>query len=163
MEINKSVSNPMLVGAMQLIKADGKEPNPSHQAMFMEELDKAELLAPAEILAEVDEGGNKLINEKAKVRFPVLTAPDGKRFFVLFSDSATVESAKKKDDPNGVMKMYTQDNVALRFSQMAGMLLAKNPDGSDNGIFGIIINPFLENIVIPKTSVEKAHQMKTKE
>ena len=40
MELNKTVSNPMLVGVMQLIKADGKTPDPKHQEMFMEELDK---------------------------------------------------------------------------------------------------------------------------
>ena len=42
MELNKNVSNPMLVGVMQLIKADGKTPDPKHQEMFMEELDKAD-------------------------------------------------------------------------------------------------------------------------
>ncbi len=163
MEINKTVSNPMLAGAMQLIRADGGQAQPAHHAMLLEQLDKAELLAPAEITAEVDSEGNKLINEKAKVRFPILNAPDGKRLFVLFTDSATIEMAKEKEDPNGLMKMYSQDTVVMRFSQMAGMLLSKNPDGSDNGIFGIILNPFMDNIVIPKASIQKAHEMKTKE
>ena len=84
MELNKTVSNPMLVGVMQLIKADGKTPDPKHQEMFMEELDKAEFLAPAEVKAEVGPDGEKLVNGKAQFRFPILTGSDGRRFFVCF-------------------------------------------------------------------------------
>ena len=153
----------MLVGAIQLIKADGKEPDRGHQAMFMEELEKAQLLAPVDIMADTDSEGKKIINEKAKVRFPVLTAPDGKRFFVVFTDTATVISQREKEDNPQVPGIYKQDTVVVRFNQMAQMLISKGPNGEDNGIFGIMINPFVESIVIPKASAELAMQNRGKE
>ena len=97
MELNKQVSNPMLVGVMQLIKADGKTPDPKHQEMFMEELDKAEFLAPAEVKAEVGPDGEKLVNGKAQFRFPILTGSDGRRFFVAFTDNATYSQKRLFD------------------------------------------------------------------
>ena len=160
MEINKTVSNPMLVGAMQLIKADGPTPDPAHQALFMEQLDEAELLAPAEIKAEVDSEGNRIPGGKTAVRFPVLTASDGKRFFVVFTDNQTVEQARKIDGPSKLPEEFFRDTVTVRFVDAARMILTPNPDGTENPTFGIVINPFMENIVIPKTAVLAIAQKK---
>ena len=91
MELNKNVSNPMLVGVMQLIKADGKTPDPKHQEMFMEELDKAEFLAPAEVKAEVGPDGEKLVNGKAQFRFPILTGADGRKILAKIKEEAGVK------------------------------------------------------------------------
>ena len=44
MEFNKPVSNPMLVGAIELMKA---EDTPDHRNMFLNEMMKAFFLAPA--------------------------------------------------------------------------------------------------------------------
>ena len=97
MEIDKTVSNPMLVGAMQLIKADGKNPVPEHQSMFMQELDKADLIAPADVKEELNEDGSVKEGGKTAVRFPVLTGSDGKKFFVVFTDNASLEQARSVD------------------------------------------------------------------
>ena len=147
MELNKSVSNPMLVGAMQLIKADGKEPDPAHQKMFMEELDKAVLLAPVEMTEGEEEG-------KAMVRFPILTGGDGKQFFVLFTDNAALESSQNSESGKAIPESFSEKTAAVRFLEMARVLLSKGPDGQDNPVFGIVINAFMENIIIPKTAVQ---------
>ena len=153
MELNKTVSNPMLVGVMQLIKADGKTPDPKHQEMFMEELDKAEFLAPAEVKAEVGPDGEKLVNGKAQFRFPILTGSDGRRFFVAFTDNATAAKAQEMDGPSKLPDEFVQETVAVKFSDLARFILTPNPDGSENTTYGIVINPFMENIVIPKNLV----------
>ena len=44
MEFNKPVSNPLLMGSIELMKA---EDTPAHRNMFMGELAKAEFLSPA--------------------------------------------------------------------------------------------------------------------
>ena len=41
MEFNKPVSNPMMVGSIELLKA---EDTPEHRQMFLEELQKAKFL-----------------------------------------------------------------------------------------------------------------------
>ena len=46
MEFNKPVSNPMMVGSIELLKA---EDTPEHRQMFIEELQKAKFLAPVVI------------------------------------------------------------------------------------------------------------------
>ena len=151
MEINKTVSNPMLVGAMQLIKSDGKTPDPAHQVMFLEQLDKAELLAPADVKAEVGEDGEKLLDKKHIVRFPVLTGADGRRFFVVFTDNAALEKARALEGPSKLPEEFVSEAVTVRLADMAKFILTPAPDGSENTTYGIVINPFMENIVIPKT------------
>ena len=163
MELNKNVSNPMLVGVMQLIKADGKTPDPKHQEMFMEELDKAEFLAPAEVKAEVGPDGEKLVNGKAQFRFPILTGADGRRFFVVFTDNATVEKAQAMEGASALPEEFVKETVTVKFADLARFILTPNPDGSENTTYGIVINPFMENIVIPKNLVAAVTMRKQKE
>ncbi len=56
MEFNKPVSNPMMVGSIELLKA---EDTPEHRQMFLEELQKAKFLAPVVIdpAPQADEKG----------------------------------------------------------------------------------------------------------
>ena len=58
MEFNKPVSNPMLVGALELMKA---EDTPAHRNMFMGELTKASFLTPAIIDPAPTEDANGFI------------------------------------------------------------------------------------------------------
>ncbi len=160
MELNKTVSNPMLVGAMQLIKSDGKEPVPEHQALFMEQLDKAELLAPADVKGELDENGQIPAEGKVLVRFPYLFGSDGKKFVVVFTDNASLEKAKAVEGPSRLPDEYLKNCAVLKLLDLAKMVFVKNPDGSDNDTFGIVINPFMENIVIPRGSIEQIARRK---
>ncbi|MBO7355758.1 MAG: SseB family protein [Lachnospiraceae bacterium] len=163
MEIDKTVSNPMLVGAMQLIKADGKNPVPEHQAMFMQELDKADLIAPADVKEELNEDGSVKEGGKTAVRFPVLTGSDGKKFFVVFTDNASLEQARSVDGTSRLPEEFMGHSAKVKFFEIARMLLTPNPDGTENPAFGIVINPFMENIVIPKTMIVQMVQQTAKE
>jgi hypothetical protein len=163
MEIDKTVSNPMLVGAMQLIKADGKEVVPEHQAMFMQQLDKADLLAPADIKNELDENGEIKEGGKTAVRFPVLTGSDGKKFFVVFTDNGSLDQARGVEGKSSLPEEFMGHSVTVKFFEVARMLLTKNPDGSENPTFGIVINPFMENIIIPKTMIIQMVQQTARE
>ena len=163
MEIDKTVSNPMLVGAMQLIKADGKNPVPEHQSMFMQELDKADLIAPADVKEELNEDGSVKEGGKTAVRFPVLTGSDGKKFFVVFTDNASLEQARSVDGTSRLPEEFMGHSAKVKFFEIARMLLTPNPDGTENPAFGIVINPFMENIVIPKTMIVQMVQQTAKE
>ena len=77
MEFNKPVSNPMMVGSIELLKA---EDTPEHRQMFLEELQKAKFLAPVVIdpVPQPDEKGQVRIPRDAKVQFPMyLQRTDG--------------------------------------------------------------------------------------
>ena len=69
MEFNKPVSNPMMVGSIELLKA---EDTPEHRQMFLEELQKAKFLAPVVIdpAPQPDEKGQVRIPRDAKSSSP---------------------------------------------------------------------------------------------
>ena len=75
MEFNKSVSNPMLMGAIELMRA---EDTPDHRNMFVGELAKATFLSPAIIEpAPVENAEGKLaIAPGSKVQLPMLTGAE---------------------------------------------------------------------------------------
>ena len=97
MEFNKPVSNPMMVGSIELLKA---EDTPEHRQMFLEELQKAKFLAPVVIdpAPQPDEKGQVRIPRDAKVQFPMLSTEDGRKFFMAFTD--WMELKKWKDEEN---------------------------------------------------------------
>lgn len=143
MEFNKSVSNPMLVGSIELMK---DEDTPGHRNMFMGELAKAELLSPAIIDPEPKEEGEKLtIAPGSKVQFPMLTAPDGKKFFMGFTDAWEYDKWKEKnpDFPT----------FALKLEDYASMLFRKDAEGNVCPALGLVVNPFGANIVLPKEMI----------
>lgn len=95
MEFNKPVSNPMMVGTIELLKA---EDTPEHRQMFLEELQKAKFLAPVVIdpVPQPDEKGQVRIPRDAKVQFPMLSTEDGRKFFMAFTDWMELKSGRTK-------------------------------------------------------------------
>ena len=144
MEFNKTVSNPMLVGAIELLKA---EDSPEHRNLFVEELQKASLLAPAVVEpAPVENAEGKLtLAPESKIQFPMLAAPDKKRFSMGFTD---MTEYRKWQEKNKELPFF-----ALRFEDYARMLFSKDAQGNVNPASGIVINPFGSNIIVPKEMV----------
>lgn len=141
MELKKSVSNPMLVGSMELLKADNTQ---NHLAMFLTELQKAELLAPALIDPEPveEEEGKQKILPGSKVQFPMLSASDGNRYFMGFTDEGEYHLWEEKNRPC--------PTFALKFDDYIGMMMRKNADGKMSDAQGIVVNPYGANLVLHK-------------
>lgn len=144
MEFNKSVSNPMLVGCIQLMK---EEDSPEHRNMFVTELLKASLQAPAiiEPAPTEDAGGKLTVAPGSRVQFPMLSAPDGKKFFMGFTDSA--EYRKWAERSNNL------PSFALKLDDYVNMLFRKDAQGNDCPALGIVINPLGDNVIVPKEMV----------
>ena len=123
MEFNKPVSNPMMVGSIELLKA---EDTPEHRQMFLDELQKAKFLSPVVIdpVPVPDENGRVTIARDAKVQFPMLST----------------------DEEN-------QQTFAMNFDDYAGMLLRKDAQGNISPALGFVINPFGGNIVVTREMV----------
>lgn len=140
MEFNKPVSNPMMVGTIELLKA---EDTPEHRQMFLDELQKAKFLAPVVIdpVPQPDEKGQVKIARDAKVQFPMLSTEDGRKFFMAFTD--WTELKKWRDEEN-------QQTFAMNFDDYAGMLLRKDAQGNISPALGFVINPFGGNIVVTR-------------
>lgn len=145
MEFNKTVSNPMLVGCIELMKA---EDTPEHRNMFVAELTKAQLLSPALMEpAPVEEADGELKPQPGtKVQFPMLAAQDGKKFFMAFTDASEYEKWQEKAN----RKLPT---FALKFDDYAALLLRKDAQGNVSPGLGFVINPLGANIVVPREMV----------
>lgn len=134
----------MLVGAIELLKA---EDTPEHRNMFVGELQRASLIAPALVDPEPmkDEEGKLKITPGSKVQFPMLTAPDGKKFFVGFTDMTEYEKWQEK---NKALPFF-----AMRFEDYAGMMFRKDAQGNMSPALGFVVNPYGANLVVPKEMV----------
>ena len=135
----RPVTNPMLVGAMELLKADN---TPEHRKLVMEEVLHAKFLSPIVIdpIPVPDENGVTRLGEASKVQLPMLSAPDGKHFFMAFTDMGELQKWKKENN---------QAIMAFDFKQYAGMVTAQDSVSS-----GVVINPYSNNLVISKEMIE---------
>lgn len=136
MKYNVTVSNPMLIGAIELMNA---EPTKEHNKMVSRELVKAEFLSPATITPAPPEGSTELI-KGCQVSLPVLAAPDGKQFFMAYTDMSELE---KWPDADG------KQTVSMTFDDYVAMMCKTEVEGK-GGVDGFIVNPFGAKLVVPK-------------
>lgn len=150
MEFNKQVSNPMLIGAIELMKADRSK---EHHNMLVNEILKAQFLTPANVnpIPKVDADGKTEVAQGTQVHFPMLTAPDGKHFFVAFTDQMELDKWKKEGE---------FQNVTMSFDDYAGILSRKDANGNENPAAGFVINPFGCNLVLTKDMVKAMWEAK---
>ena len=143
MEFNKAVSNPMLMGAIELMKA---EDTPEHRNMFVGELAKANFLSPAIIDPAPTEGedGKPVIAPGSKVQFPMLTGAEGMRFFMAFTDMTEYEKWQEKN-PEPRLPYF-----ALKIEDYANIVLRRDAKGNICPALGIAINPYGANIIVPR-------------
>lgn len=144
MEFNKSVSNPMLVGCIELLKA---EDTPGHRSMFITELQKANLLTPAliEPAPVEDEEGNLKLLPGSRVQFPMLTSSGGEKYFMGFTDEAEYRL--------WVEKNTSLPTFAVKFDDYVLMLLNKDSQGNPCSAMGFVINPFGANLTVQKDMI----------
>ncbi len=140
MEFNKPVSNPMLMGTIELVRA---ESSIEHREMFIEELVKAEFLAPVLITPSPvsDDDGRLKIVQGSKVQFPALSTTNGQQYLMAFTDKMELDKWKPE------LEKYS---FALTLDDYVSMLLRKDSEGNPGGAMGFVINPFGCNIVISK-------------
>lgn len=138
MEYNKPVSNPMLVGALQVLKA---EDTPEHRRMFLNELVKARFMTPVTItpIPDADELGQVRLTPENKVMFPMLSGPGGGKYFMAFTDKIELANGKEEEE---------QQTVTLTFQEYAGMILPK-----DSKADGFVLNPREGGLVISREMI----------
>lgn len=145
MNPNKPISNPMLCGTMELMKA---EDTPEHRKMFLDELVRARFLSPVVVTPAPlpDETGRLKLTADHKVQFPMLSTKEGHKFFVAFTD---MEELKKASPEN------SQHTFVLTFDDYAGMLLRKDEEGNLPPALGFVINPLGNNVMVSREMAAK--------
>ena len=132
MEQPKAINNPMLVGAMKLLKEDNST---KHRDFFLQELLKAQLITPATVTLrpEKDEDGVVLIPPGSQIQIPMLSTQDGLRYFMAFTDMAEMKKwVKNLEEDQQIFVFGFQDYVSMikrADSQCDGFTI--NPGGAN--------------------------------
>lgn len=150
MKFENGIKNPMLVGMIELMKADD---TPEHREMFVKEVLKSTFVSPVEITPPpvADENGVKRIAAGSQVSFPLIQSREGKKYFMAFTDLEELKQYQKEDNPNV---------FALKFDDYVSMLLKADDAGRMSEAVGVVINPMSSNIILVKDVI--ANMMLTK-
>ena len=143
MQFNKTVSNPMLMGTAELVRA---EDTPEHRNRFIAEMMKATFLAPAMVTPPpvMDEDGELRLVEDCEIQFPMLVTNEGKHYFMAYTNQRELDKWKSKEQ---------HYNFCLNFNDYVGLLFGKNKLGLMTSALGFVINPYGDDIIISKEMV----------
>lgn len=141
MERPKAINNPMLVGAMELLKADNST---RHRDFFLQELMKAHLLTPAMVTPrpEKDENGMVRMLPDAQIQIPMLSTKEGVRYFMSFTDIQELKKWVKSPEEG-------QQLLVFGFRDFAAMVKR-----ADSQCDGFAINPGGANIRVTRKMIE---------
>lgn len=147
------IANPMLVGAMELVK---KNKSPENLKVLMDELAHSRLLSPVVITPQptVDETGKVKMAEDSKFSVPMLAGPDGRKFFVAYTDMNEIKKIKSEKPINVFPFAFTEYAAMVAKADAECDGLAINPQS--NG--PIIAKPMIAAIMntILKKNAETA-------
>jgi len=134
----KFISNPMLIGAMELVK---KNKSPENLKVFMDELLHARLISPIVITPPptIDENGKAKLTEENKISIPMIPGPDDKKYFMAFTDMEELKKLKAKG-PVNVLPFGIKDYAVM---------MANAADKCD----GLAINPASNGPIVNKAMV----------
>lgn len=151
-QFNEVVSNPMLVGAIQLLRSDGANRQTEHLKMLTESLREAKLMTPVLIYPrpQIAEDGKVMPQSVTKLMFPIFITKDVRKYFMVFSDKHSLDKAIEKEmekDPESKTFEFT---MPAKMDYMAGMVMASRTENVDidRQADGIILNPFVDDIII---------------
>ena len=144
-DVNEPVTNPRLQGLMR--QAAG---NPTEEIMNLvyEELAMNVRLLSAIMLTHEPvqkEDGKAVFEQDTKMQLPLLTAPDGSKYYPAFTDWQELNKWHEILEPRTLL-LTLEDYVAL---------VLKNEDTK-----GIVINPFGENMMVDRPLLEHLKQKK---
>lgn len=142
MEQPRAISNPMLVGAMELLKAENST---KHRDFFLQELMKAHLLTPATVTPrpERDESGMLRMLPDSQIQVPMLsTREGGVRYFMAFTDMQELKKWVKSLEES-------QQLFVFGFQDYAAMVKR-----ADSQCDGFAINPGGANIRVTRKMID---------
>lgn len=132
------IANPMLIGAMELVK---KNKSPENLRVFMDELLHARLISPIIVTPPpaLDENGMAKLTSESKISIPMLPGPEDKKYLIAFTDPAELKK----------MKVDTSLNVLPFGIKDYAVMIAKTEDKCD----GLVINPGSRGPIVNKAMI----------
>lgn len=144
-DLNMEVANPRIKG---LMRQASKTPSEEIMNLVYEEIAMNARFTSVILLSEepVPNGdGTATFREGATMQLPLLTAPNGTRFYAAFTDKEELGKWQDMVEPKTVLLSF-DDYVAL---------VSRNEETS-----GIVINPFSENLMLEQGILEHLKRKK---
>lgn len=144
-ENSNKIDNSKLQKALDVLKEDDTPAN--RNIMFEELIMHSRLMVPGSFDPPpvVSETGKVVVPEGAKINFQMVTSSDKRNWFMAFTN---MEEMKKWPDCDA------KSTLALGFDDLAG-LVQRNV-----GSAGMVVNPFSNNLVIPREMIDKFVEQK---
>lgn len=142
---NAPITNPALVQAMDAMK---QERNPKTESAFVNSLKIGRFLVPADVdtvqAAQANPDGTVELKDQQQVKFVLFSSPEGEKYFPLFTDAS--EIAKWPDRDKHKLAAISYVDLCHFFQR---------DQNRPEGIQGIVVNPFTQNIMVPVDSMMK--------
>lgn len=144
-DVNEPVTNPRIQGLMR--QAAGNPTKEMMNLVYEELAMNARLLSAMMLTREPvrKEDGTQAFEEDTKMQLPLLTAPDGSKYYPAFTDWQELNKWHEILEPKTLL-LTLEDYLAL---------VLKNEDTK-----GIVINPFGENMMVDRPLLEHLKQKK---
>ena len=146
MKFNQKVSNSMLCGAIETMKAD---PNDKTRQIVLEEILKATFLCPVTLSQPPVQGknGELVLPDGCQVRYQMLQDSENRPLLMAFTSEEQMQRWKEK---SGNLESYAFTSI---FQEYAMMMLNRQEDGSFGPAQGFVIDPYGENLVMDRDKV----------
>ena len=146
MEFNKKVSNAMLCGAIETMKA---ESNHKTHMIVLDEITKATFLCPGSLSMPPveDENGELKLKDGCQVQFQMLQDDEHRPLLMAFTSEEQMQLWKNK---SGHSESY---GFACSFPDYVMLILNQQEDGSYGPAQGFVIDPYGENLVMDRDKV----------
>ena len=146
-DLNKPVTNPELLEAIDAMKRDGSSENLDH---VINEVMRANFLSPVIITPapEADESGSTVLKAETTISFHMITDSVGKSYFPAFTDWDELRKWNKEEN---------MQTLISTFDDYAAMVLGENGRSE-----GFVINPFGTNIPFSRDMIESLKNQKEK-
>lgn len=141
MDINKPITNPKLLDAIEKMRKDSNK-----EQLFINELFKAKFLCPAKVElnnSEKADNGQITIGEGSTISLTSIDDQQGNHFLMAFTDGE--ELGKWKQEAN-------MQTIILTCEDYQQILT-----GNDSPYIGFVVNPYGDNILVTKEILENIH------
>ena len=147
MLFNAKIENPMLVGAIELMRQDE---DPKKREAVLEEILKATFLCPATVSAPPFQGedGQLTLPDNCDIQQKMIQDKSGRPLLMAFT------SQEEMDKWLG--QRAIRDFVygfGMSFTEYADLMLQKLPDGTRRPAQGFVIDPYGCNLVVDRDMV----------
>ncbi len=146
MQFNKKVSNAMLCGAIETMRADS---NSKTHKIVLDEITKATFLCPGTVsLPPVkDKSGELKLQDGCQVQYKMLQDSQGRPLLMAFTSEEQMQLWK---DKTGSQDCY---GFACPFDDYVMLILNQLPDGTYGPAQGFVIDPYGANLVVDRDMV----------